>query len=57
MSECLLEQIKTTKSLCEIAIILINLGKQDLLPTVLELIYLESQNLIDECIVERNEDE
>ena len=52
MNEQLLEQLKTIKNLVEVAVILVNLGREELLPTVLELLYLESQDIVDEyCVV------
>ena len=52
MDEQLLEQLKTIKNLVEAAIILNNLGKEELLPTILELLYSESQDMVDEyCVV------
>ena len=49
----LLEQLKTIRNLVEVAIIIANLGKEELLPTILELTCLEFQDIIDEyCVVE-----
>ena len=47
----LLEQLKTIKNLVEVAVILINLGRENLLPTILELLYLESQGIDEYCVV------
>lgn len=48
----LYESIKTIKNLCEVAQVLINIGQQNLLPTILELLYQEAQSVIDEhCVV------
>ena len=45
------EQLKTMKNLCDIAVVLIEQHKNSLLPTILELIYLESQHITEEhCI-------
>jgi len=52
MTEQLLEQLKTIRNLTEVATIIINVGREELLPTVLELLYLESQNMVDDhCVV------
>lgn len=48
----LLESVKTIRSLCEIAVVLRNLGREDLLPTVLEIVLLEAQDMVDEYCVE-----
>lgn len=46
----LIEQIKTIHNLTEIALLLMD--REDLLYTVLELIFVESQNMNDEfCVV------
>ena len=49
--EDLKEQLKTTSNLCDIAVVLIEVGKIKLLPTILELIHLESQQIIEEYCV------
>ena len=50
------EQIQTSKNLCEIALILIEVKREDLLPTVLELLFYYTQTIIDKhCIKELNE--
>ena len=47
------EQLKTLRNLTEIALILYNLGKSELLPTVLELLAIELQTVLEEyCLVE-----
>lgn len=47
------EQLKTLHNLTEISLILYNLGKTELLPTILEIIFLEIQQLIDDfCVKE-----
>ena len=50
------EQLKTIRNLTEIADILIILDKQTLLPTVLEYIFLEAQDITDSyCVVNDGE--
>ena len=51
MNEQLLERLKTVRNLTEIAVIVINLGREDLLPTILELLLVESQDMVDDCCV------
>ena len=47
------EQLKTIKNLCDIAQSLIDNGRVKLLPTVLELLQVEIQQVIEEnCIVD-----
>ena len=47
----LLEQIKTCHNLCNVAQILIEIDRRALLPTILELLYQETQAIIDDhCI-------
>ena len=51
--DCLDEQLKTAENLCRIAKILKADGRPELLPTVLELLYIETQEIIgDHCISE-----
>jgi len=46
------EQLKTTRNLCDVAIILVQLGKENLLPTILETLHQETQGMIDDyCVV------
>jgi len=48
----LVEELKTIRNLCDISLILIKEEKDELLPTALELLYHESQNVVDEnCVV------
>ena len=48
----LLEQIKTCKNLCMIAEILIEQERKELLPTILELLFVEIDNIVEEhCTV------
>ncbi|KKN12489.1 hypothetical protein LCGC14_1016130 [marine sediment metagenome] len=50
------EQIQTSRNLCEIALILIEIKRGELLPTVLELLHYYTQTIIDKhCIKELNE--
>lgn len=55
MVDYLAESIKTIKNLCEIALLLRQLKQDTLLPTILEIIHLESQNVIDENCIEDKE--
>lgn len=52
MIDYLLEQVKTIRNLCETAIVLRNIGREDLMPTILEIILLEAQELVDQNCVE-----
>ncbi len=48
------EYLKTTRNLCDVALIVLEQGKDELLPTLLELMHVETQRLIDDyCIVEK----
>lgn len=50
--DALLENIKIIHNLAEVAIVLRTKGKDELLPTVLELMMIELQEVIDEhCVV------
>ena len=50
------EQVKTIKNLCDIALVLQNVGRNELMPTVLELILVESQDLVDSnCVVDTSQ--
>ena len=45
------EHIETSKHLCEISLILIKEDREDLLPTVLELLFYYAQTILEEyCI-------
>lgn len=47
------ERIQTSRNLCEISLILIEQDREDLLPTVLELLHYYTQTIIDKhCIKE-----
>jgi len=49
--EELREQLLVMRNLCDVSIVLIEAGKEKLLPTILELIYLEAQQITEEhCI-------
>jgi len=49
----LLEQIKTIRNLADIAIMLRNQNRGDLLPTILELLYQEAQSItLANCVKE-----
>ena len=54
--EKLQEELKTIKNLCEIAQMLITNKKVEILPTVLEVIYIEAQQIVDEQCIRRNND-
>ncbi|KKM18523.1 hypothetical protein LCGC14_1664830 [marine sediment metagenome] len=46
--------LKMTRNLCDVALIVLEQGKDELMPTVLELMHVETQRLIDDyCIVEK----
>ena len=47
------EQIKTTRNLCNIVLILIK-ENRSLLPTVLELLFIEVAQILDEQCIERD---
>lgn len=51
--EMMEESIKTVNNLCLISFILIDADRRELLPTVLELMHMETQSLIDDyCLLE-----
>ncbi len=53
----LLERLQTARNLIDIALILYNMNRDDLLPTVLELLYDQAHLILDEhCIVHDCED-
>ena len=52
--DSLLENIKTVRNLADVAITLRIKGKDELLPTVLELMMVELQDIIDEHCVVKN---
>jgi len=46
------ESIKTVNNLCLISLILIDANRRELLPTVIELMHMETQRLIDDyCVI------
>lgn len=47
-----LEQLATIMNLAKATYILKELGHDDLMPTMIELLYLETQNMIDEHCVQ-----
>ena len=52
----LVEHLKTIKNLCQIALLLRGRGRNELLPTILEFLYQEAQEIIDEnCIEDEQE--
>ena len=55
MNGWLEEQLKTTRNLCDVALLLIHTGNTKLLPTILELLYQETQQIVDENCVVRDE--
>ena len=56
MENYLVEQIKTCKNLCDVAEILFNVGREDLLPTILECLLLEAQEMVDDHCVKQELD-
>ena len=47
------EYLKTTRNLCDVSLIVLEQGRDELMPTVLELLYVETQRLIDDyCVKE-----
>lgn len=55
MSDYLLEQIKTIRNLSEVAILIIETNRNELLCTILELIFAEAQAMNDDNCVVRDE--
>jgi len=54
MKDWLPEQLKTIRSLTEVADILIEQKKRHLLPTILELLLIEAQQVVDEnCVIKK----
>ena len=53
--DSLLESIKVIRNLSEVALVLRTKEKDDLLPTVLELMMVELQEVIDEYCVVKDE--
>ena len=52
MNDWLPEQLKTVSNLCQISQILININRRELLPTALELMLIECQEIVLENCVE-----
>jgi len=52
MKDWLEEQLKTILNLCDIALLINKLGERRLLPTLVELIYLEAQGALDDHCIE-----
>ena len=51
--EELREQLGTIKNLCDIALLVVESGKVLLLPTILELLHIETARVVEEhCIVD-----
>ena len=46
------ERVEGIRNLCEVAMLLINTGNSHLLPTVLEVIFRDAQELVDDTCVE-----
>lgn len=47
------EQLKTIRNLCDISLLVAESGKVVLLPTILELLHLETVKVVEEhCIVD-----
>jgi hypothetical protein len=55
MNGWLEEQLKTTRNLCDTALILIHTNNQKLLPTILETLYEQTQQIVDENCVMKDE--
>ena len=49
-----LEQVKTISNLCAIAEVLVSVERKELLPTALELMFIEIQNINDDYCVARH---
>lgn len=48
------EQLKTTRNLCDVSLLLLKSKQDALLPTILELLLSEAQQIVnDYCIVRR----
>ena len=51
-NDLLAEQLKTVRNLCDISLFLIKHGENNLLCTVLEILLVEVQQVVDEqCVV------
>ena len=52
MDNHLLNQLDTARKLTDIAVILVNVSRPELLPTVLELLLLHCQEIVDRYCIE-----
>ena len=50
----LLNQLDTARKLTDIAVILVNVSRPELLPTVLELLLIEIQNIVESHCIEED---
>ena len=49
----LVEQLKTIRNLCDISLLVVESGKVLLLPTILELLHIETAKVVEEhCTVD-----
>ncbi len=49
------EQLRTIRNLCEISLLITD--EEHLLPSILELLYLETQNMVtSQCVLPENKD-
>jgi len=55
--EWLNEQLNTCENLIELARLAIDYDRKELVPTVLELLLIEVQDLVEDNCIERNSDE
>ena len=52
----LIEQLKTIRNLAEISLMIADSVNEHLLPSILEVLYLESQNMVEsQCVVDMPE--
>ena len=54
MDNHLLNQLDTAKKLTDIAVILVNVSRPELLPTILELLLLHCQEIVDRYCIEED---
>ena len=54
MDNHLLNQLDTARKLTDIAVILVNVSQPELLPTVLELLLLHCQEIVDRYCIEED---
>ena len=50
----LLNQLDTARKLTDIAVILVNVSQPELLPTILELLLLHCQEIVDQYCIEED---